>query len=514
MSSWPTGSSSPSGPRAVLLAALAAALLLLAMPGALRVRNPDEPRDCEIAREWAAGGWTRIPRLNGEPYWSKPPLFHVSVGAAMAATGSRGEVVPKVVAALWGVAAVAATAAAGEALLGPGLGLLAGLVLLATHYFFQRYRVATTDTAYAALSALALLGFVLARRSGRARDWILMGVAAGLASLAKGAHGLLLPFLAGVAAFAGTGEGRRVLSPRFLGALLLGAALFGSWLAVLRLDVAGGGGPGIVHAFLFENLDRRFGEAAHHAEPWWHYGSLAGRALPWTFVALAGAWAAIRLRGEERDRLLVPLLWAAATTVALSAAHGKRSVYLLPVLPPVALLVAGTVDAAARGTLTAGPERLVRWCVDLLALPARWTPLARSGLRGRAVCAALVVAAANLAFLLLVTAPASEADSAAPLARRAAEAAGSRPLVLFRATRSEAAAFAFALDRTLPVATDAASLRSAAAGGPVAVLARRGVPEKAVAAGRLPRETFDRWTVAADGDAAGDPWRVYAWDGK
>jgi 4-amino-4-deoxy-L-arabinose transferase-like glycosyltransferase len=515
MSSSPTGSSSaplPSGPRAVLLASLVALLLLLAFPAALR--NPDEPRDCEIGREWAAGTWSRIPRFNGEPYWSKPPLFHVSVGAAMSATGSRDEVVPKVVAGLWGVAAVAATAALGEALLGPGLGLLAGLMLLATHYFFQRYRIATTDTAYAALSTLSMLGFFLARRSERARDWALMGAAAGLAALAKGAHGLLLPFLAGGAVLAAGGEARRILAPRFLGALLLGAALFSTWLTLLRFDVAAGGGPGLVHAFLFENLERRFGDAAHHDAPWYHYGSLAGRALPWTIVALAGAWGALARRGEVRERLLGPLLWAAATTLALSLASGKRSVYLLPVLPAVALLAAGTVDTAARGLLPPWPERIVRWTVELGSMPVRWTPFARRGLVARAVAAALIVAAGNFAYALAVVGPASRAESLAPVARRAAEIAGSRTLVLFRATREDVAEFAFALDRTIPVAGNVEELRRLAAAAPVAILVRRGVPEKSIARGFLTRPTFDRWAHLGPARAPGEAFDLYAWDGK
>jgi len=472
MSSSPTGSTSPglpSGLRAVLLAAAAAALLLLAFPGALRLVNPDEPRDCEIGREWAAGGWTVVPRLNGEPYWSKPPLFHWSVGLVMKATGSQEEWTAKVAAGLWGVATVAATAAAGEAILGPGLGLLAGLLLLGTQYFFIRYRVATTDSAFTALVTISMAAFFLARKSGNWRWILLMGAAAGLAAFAKALHGVVFPFLAAGTFLALRREARG--AGRLLAGLLVGGAVFAVWPLLLRTE-----GPDLVHEFFFGNLARRFGEQAHHQEPWYHYGSVVLRVLPWTLPCAAGAWFAFRGPPEERERLLGPLAWVAAMVLALSLASGKRSVYLLPVLPGAALLAAGAIDAAARGVLSRWPDRLVRWTVEPLALPARLIPWFRAGLLRRACGAALACAIGLAAYAVLVRGPETESESAAPLARKAADLAGDRPLVLFRMGQGDVGQFCFPLRRILPVARDLEDLLRITGGRPVAVLARAAAP--------------------------------------
>jgi 4-amino-4-deoxy-L-arabinose transferase-like glycosyltransferase len=469
----------------VLLAFAAAALLLLAFPGALRLVNPDEPRDCEIGREWADGVWSVVPRLNGEPYWSKPPLFHWSVGLVMKATGSEEEWTAKVAAGLFGAAAVAATAAAGEAALGPGLGLLAGLLLLGTQFFFLRFRVATTDAALTAFTTLAMALFFVARKSGRLRWYLLMGAAAGLAAFAKALHGLLFPFLVG--AILEFRAWRRLL----LG-FLVGAAVFGVWLLLLRTE-----GPLLVHEFLFGNMERRFGAEAHHAGAWYHYGVVVLRVLPWTLPCAAGAWAAFR--GEPR--LLGPFAWVAAMVLALSLATGKRSVYLLPVLPGAALLAAGAIDAAARGALSRWPDRLVRWTIEPLAFPVRWIPWFREGLLRRASGAALVCAVGLAAFAVLVVGPETEAESAAPFARRAAAAAGARPLVLYRLGQGYVGQFCFPLRRVIPVAKDLDDLRRIAGGKPVALLVTASAP-------RLP----GCGTLLADGCVDERPYFVYLWE--
>jgi len=514
MSSSPTGSSSglPSGTRAVLLASLAAALLLLSFPGALRIANPDEPRDCEIGREWADGVWTWIPHFNGQPYTSKPPAFHWSVGAVMAATGSQEEWTGKLAAALWGVACVAATAALGEALLGPGLGLLSGLVLLSIHMFHLRFRIGTTDTALAALTAVAFLALHRAHARGGWAGWLLFGAAAGAAALAKGLHGLLFPVAAGAAFLVLRREAH--LLPRLGVAAAAGLAVFGAWCAALATLESEGGGPELLDAFLFANATKRFGERAHHEGGPLHYAVLVPRSFPWILAAAAGAWGALRARGPDRDRLLLPILWIGVTVLGLSIPSGKRTIYLLPVLPAVALLAAAGLDGAARGTLPRWPERLARWTVEALSLPLRFLPWARRGLRERAVLGCVVAAAGSLAYVLLVRGPATEAESGAAFARAAAAAAGDRPLVLFRQDRGEAGIFLFPLRRTIPAASAEPDLRGAAAGRPVAVIAEVEEVERSVAKGRLPADLVARWEVLLEGEASETRYRVYAWDGR
>ncbi|NUN53369.1 MAG: glycosyltransferase family 39 protein, partial [Planctomycetaceae bacterium] len=328
----------PAGGKGIALAALLAALLLLPFLGARHLENPDEPRDAEIGRSFADGSWSTVPRLNGQPYWSKPPLFTGSAGLLMKALGQE-EWVPRAAAALHGVAAVAALALLAELLLGGGAGILAGAILLGIPYFLLRMRTCTTDVGLAAWMTLAMALLLLGERRGKVLPSWLGGLAAGGAALAKAVHGLLFPFLA-VGIWRGwEREGREGWWRRLLPGFLLGAAAFAAWCLVLRaVD-----GPEAIDAFLFGNFAKRMTGEAHHAGGPFQYLSLLLRALPITFAAAAGCWAAVRLRDDLGRGLRLPLCWVLSMVLALSLAKGKRDLYLLPVLPGVALLAAGGV---------------------------------------------------------------------------------------------------------------------------------------------------------------------------
>jgi hypothetical protein len=76
--------------------------------------------------------------------------------------------------------------------------------------------------------------------------------------------------------------------------------------------------------------------------PWWQYGpAVLGQALPWTPLALLGAWPslieAIRGRGGV-DRLL--WAWAVVPVLVLSAATVKNAHYAIHALPPLAIWAA------------------------------------------------------------------------------------------------------------------------------------------------------------------------------
>ena len=61
--------------RDLLVLALLGALLFLPGLGRRDVWNPDEARYAEVAREMRLSGSWAVPRLNGEVYTQKPPLF-------------------------------------------------------------------------------------------------------------------------------------------------------------------------------------------------------------------------------------------------------------------------------------------------------------------------------------------------------------------------------------------------------------------------------------------------------
>ena len=155
------------------------------------------------ASEWVT------PTLQGEPWLEKPPLYYWLAGAA-SGPGRDGAAarVPSVLALLL---LTGATALFGARLYGSAAGLHAGFVAGTSLLPFAYGRAASMDMLLAATVTLAigLAGLRLVGIAGRTA-WAGAAAAAGLATLAKGPLGLLLPALVVGAYMLWTREWRHV----------------------------------------------------------------------------------------------------------------------------------------------------------------------------------------------------------------------------------------------------------------------------------------------------------------
>ncbi|HEV8585356.1 MAG TPA: glycosyltransferase family 39 protein, partial [Methylomirabilota bacterium] len=180
---------------AAALAAVLAVPFLFTGLGRAPFDDPGEGMHAEIARELALSGDPLRLSLNGVRYVDKPPLLYVLLAGA-AGLGGASEAVARVVPALGGLAAVAATAWLGAWLAGARAGVLAGVALLSSCAFFAYARYVRPETLFVAAIAggfALLLPGIVERRRGLA----VAGLAVfGVAALAKDPLGALLPPLA------------------------------------------------------------------------------------------------------------------------------------------------------------------------------------------------------------------------------------------------------------------------------------------------------------------------------
>jgi 4-amino-4-deoxy-L-arabinose transferase-like glycosyltransferase len=146
------------------------------------------------------------------------------------------------------------------------------------------------------------------------------------------------------------------------------AALVAPWYVAA---CARGGEAFCRELVLRQNLDMFF-DTWSHAQPVWYYAAqLPWMFLPWTLVlplALRG------LRPTASDtRLLV--VWIAFTFLFFSASEAKQAKYLLPVVPPLAILVGRWIAASEPRERRAGVTVALFLGAAVLA---RWIALPRA----------------------------------------------------------------------------------------------------------------------------------------
>ena len=412
--------------------------------------SPDEGRYAEIPREMVATGDWVTPRLNGVKYFEKPPLFYWIEAGALRLFGPE-EWAVRLAPAFFALLGVLAVYIAGRRLFGRRAGLWAGVVLATIPLWFGLGEAVTLDMAVSAFLTVTLLAFLLASRAADPRErrlwiWVFYGAAA-LATLTKGLIGIVIPGMVLVPWMLATRDWRDwrdwrlvrlALSPAGIGLFLLIAVPWHLLVAWTNPEFAW-------FYFIHEHFLRYTTKVHKRYEPIWFFLPilLAGM-LPWTVFlprAIRDAWRA-RQDTEERRTVLFLLLWAGLVFGFFSLSDSKLVPYILPVLPPLALLLGRDLARAWETGGAAGKRGLTYLCLLLGA-----------GILGAA-------------FLLLPHLPkaAKAADIARQLGGFAYALAGSLflmgllPLLLDRRGRARAALIASGVTAALFLTTLAASL--------------------------------------------------------
>ena len=294
--------------------------------------DPDEARHSEIAREMVHAAGLRhlwIPTLEFQPYREKPAPYYWLASATYGLLG-ESETSARLPSSMMALVTVVAVYAHAARRLGVVGGLAAGLVLVTQVGWFWLARLGTLDmtfTTWVTLSVLAGLAW-LERPAPRRPPWLAY-ITLGAATLIKGPLALGLvgaPLLA--AAWLTDPRPRWGEVGAVRGALLVAGIAAVFYLPAAILD------PGYVGHFAHTHLRRLEGTAPHHEPVWFYAAWLPVLALPWTAVLIPAAIGAAR---HPRER--VWLGWAVAVPGMMSIVSSKLPTYLLPALPPIALLV-------------------------------------------------------------------------------------------------------------------------------------------------------------------------------
>ena len=340
--------------------------------------SPDEGRYAEIPREMVASGDYLTPRLNGVKYFEKPPLVYWLTAGSIELFGVN-EWAVRLWPALFALFGCMTVYFLGRRLYGARAGLFAAIVLASSPLYDFMGGTLTLDMPLSAWVTAAMTAFLLGVREPpgmRRRLWLYGFYAAiALAVLTKGLIGVVIPGLVIGAWIVLIGEWRLLRENHFPSGLLILLAIAVPW-HVLVSQV----NPEFARFyFVHEHLERYLTTVHHRYQPAWFFlPVLVAGLFPWSALlpqALREVFPRLwRERREQRETWFL-LLWAALPFAFFSFSSSKLVPYLLPVLPPLALLLGRALARAWERSVP--PARAVLWLLSALGavFAAVWVAL-------------------------------------------------------------------------------------------------------------------------------------------
>lgn len=344
------------------------ALLFLGFAFARPLANPDEGRYVEIPREMIASGDYVTPRLNGLPYFYKPPLFYWMQCASIKMFGYNRTSL-RLASSLMAVVGLCLTYAAARSLYGRRAGWFSACVLATSVLYYVMGLIVTLDMAVAVFISGALFSFIVAvKKSGIFRSvlFAMFFVFMGLAVMTKGVIGVLIPcavaFLyVASGGVSGVADFFRKIGRRDWLFILLGILAFFAitvpWHVLVSIaNPSMPGSEGLLsknpqgqgffwYYFIHEHILRYIDPSTSmRQEPFWYFLVLAPvGALPWILLlprvvknTLFGGQVDTR---QCRNDFWFMALWIGFVVIFFSLSSSKLVPYITPIYPAFAFVL-------------------------------------------------------------------------------------------------------------------------------------------------------------------------------
>jgi 4-amino-4-deoxy-L-arabinose transferase-like glycosyltransferase len=311
--------------------------LICIIPGLLLKTDfwvEDEARYAEVVREMIVDGNWLVPHLNGFIYPDKPPLYFWLASGISILLGSISPLSFLIINCLCAMALVILTFYFGKYLFDSQTGFWSGLVLLSSLLFLISFHIARMDILFTFLIVLAFYFFYRGYLEQKYRFYYGYYLASALAVLCKGPFGLILSFFPIVIFLILKSQKRQVM--KFVlskGTLLFGILVFG-WLFLVYIN----GYDDLINNIFSKQILARTVNSFAQNRPFFYYLIISPLVfLPWFPFILRF----IRMKKKQwtQESYLFLALWFVCGFTIISVVSCKIFIYLLPLLPPVALFL-------------------------------------------------------------------------------------------------------------------------------------------------------------------------------
>ena len=352
--------------------------------------SADEPRVAEIGREMALTGNWVVPTLNQKPFLEEPPLYYGALAITFKAFGVSDKVA-RIPSAFFAFAGILVIFFMANFLFGSGIALFSALILATTGEYFRVAHTVIVDSAltFFIVSSMGLfiVGYLSDNNRKKLLFYILMYVSCSLAFFTKGFIGIVIPGL-GILVFLVADRNIKEINKM---RLWLGALIFLFMTLPWFIALWHQGGKEYLDVFLVHNHLQRFlpgslagsilGEASGHHHPFYYYlTEFPIGFLPWGILLIPVVFRAFSKSDgsrtpAEKGRLFAKC-WFFAGITFLSIASTKRTLYLMPIFAPIAMLTALYIAStlAAQPLNRIGKVFLWIFAIVLLVIGAGTTP--------------------------------------------------------------------------------------------------------------------------------------------
>ena len=327
-------------------------LILLSYPlffhklGDRDIWSPDEDEYVQVNREMVYDGHWIFPTANGKPYYIKPPLFNWFGSAFAVLNGEVTEYTSRLPSAIAAAIGILLVYILGKMLFGYRAGLLAALILGTTPIYieFGRWIQINMISTVLLMASLALFYWGYTNERKRTPAYLLMYVPAGLGTLNMGLVNVAMPVIVISLYLIVVKDFKHILRLKIGWGLLIYLIIVAPWNLTVLLQ-----GEHVRNLFVLSNFTRYFGQWVHVRPFYYYLTTTPPYFLPW-LVYLPGAFYLCFSRKKimERKQLLFLFVWIVGLFIFFSMSQTKRSEYLLPIFPAMAVLVGYLIDRGLR----------------------------------------------------------------------------------------------------------------------------------------------------------------------
>jgi 4-amino-4-deoxy-L-arabinose transferase-like glycosyltransferase len=333
----------------LILIALAYIFLMFGN-GTLSLTNPDEVFYTQTTKEMIQHKTWITPYLFGQPQFEKPILLYWLLRVAIGIFGNTSfaaRFFPALFAIL-GTVAVYFLSLIG--LKNEKKAFISGLVLISSGFYIGLSRSVFTDMIFSVLILFALLafywGYAYPLRKGR--GIILFFIFSGLAVLAKGPLGLLIPLSIIVVFLLIKKDLKFLFSKYFLWGLLAFGVIALPWYILMEVKY----GASFNREFFYNDHFLRLIKAEHRGNDRWYFYpfTMISTVFPWCLYSVIGLACLFKdIKRSAHNFNLFLLVWISVTLLIFQFAHSKLTSYIFPLYPALIIVAADFIYDSIAG---------------------------------------------------------------------------------------------------------------------------------------------------------------------